>query len=123
MAPVSCAGSLPEFEKVRAKVFDWPSSTFPKFIGFGDNDRWELSPVPDRLTWSGLLGASLRMLSVVERAPAADGVKVTETVHVPDGAMSPHPDGDAEKSPVLVPLVETPLTSRSAVPVFVMVTV
>ena len=94
--PVRCVGSLPEFAKVRVKVLDWVSSTFPKFIGFGESDRWESSPVPDRLTWSGLLGALLTMLSVAERAPAADGVNVTEMVHVPVGATVAHPAGDAE---------------------------
>ena len=48
--PVRCAGSLPEFEKVRVMVLDWPSSTPPKFIGFGDSERREASPEPDRPT-------------------------------------------------------------------------
>lgn len=44
-------------------------------------------------------------------------------LHVAPAATSPHPDGDAEKSPALAPLVETVLTCRSDVPVLVMVTV
>ena len=48
---------------------------------------------------------------------------MTEMVHVPFGATVAHPDGDAEKSPALAPLVETVLTCRSAVPVLVTVTV
>src|SRR5215831_7980697 len=63
------------------------------------------------------------MLSVAERPPAADGVNLTEMVHVPVGGTVPHPDGEAEKSPGLAPPVETGLTCRSAVPVLVMVTV
>src|SRR5215472_18044984 len=123
LAPVRCVGSVPEFKKVRVEVFDCPTSTFWKFIGLGDSDRRGLSPVPDRVTWSGLLGALLRMLSAAARAPDADGVKVTELVHVPPVGTSPHPDGDAEKSPGLLPVTETLLTCRSPFPRLAMVTV
>lgn len=49
-APVRYVGSVPEFENVRVKVLDWPSSTFPKFIGLGDSARRAFTPVPDKVT-------------------------------------------------------------------------
>src|SRR5215467_10899661 len=64
------------------------------------------------------------MLSVAERAPAWAGLNLTETVHVPPPDETvPQPDDVAAKSPALVPVTETPLTCRSAVPLLVIVTV
>src|SRR5206468_2784170 len=77
-------------------------------------------PVPESGTECGLPGALSAIDRVALRVPAAAGVNVTDTVHVPEGAsVAPvHVSPDFGKSPALVPEMVTPLMSRGAVPVF-----
>jgi hypothetical protein len=79
-------------------------------------------PVPDSPTTIGDPGAFEAMLKFAAFAPVVVGLKVTDTVHAALGATVVQPFVGV-KDDASVPVTDTPVTDRLAVPVLVIVTV
>lgn len=88
----------------------------------GDTRTGEVPPVPASPTTCGVLLAESLKVTVPVRRPVAVGVKVMDTVQVPEPArLVPQVLLEMAKSPALVPPMVTLLIGRATGPLFVSV--
>jgi hypothetical protein len=82
---LSVSEPVPVLVIVKFCVLVWPSTTLPKLNDVGDTLRPGCTPVPAREIVSGVLLASLMIVTVPVALPATVGVNVTARVALDDG--------------------------------------
>jgi len=117
--------AVPVFVMVTVWLEELPTVTLPKLIEvvLSVTTGAGATPVPVSETVCGEPVTLSPTVIVADREPATAGVNVTAMVHVPLIATLPEQAVVSVKSPELVPVTLTEVMVRTAVPVFLTVTV